>query len=67
MKDNDVYPLGTGKQEKELDEALKMEHAPITLLIAQNAPQVTEPRYSPADMLAENDTKDQYTDDSDTV
>jgi len=53
--------------EKDLDEAIKTERAPITLLIAQNAPLVTEPRYSPADMLAEYDTKDQYTDDSDTV
>ncbi len=44
-----------------------MERVPITLLVAQDAPQGMEPRDMLAEMLAEHDTKHPYTDDSDTV
>lgn len=60
-------PLSGLPLEAELEEALKMELAPITLLVAQNAPLVTEPPYTSGDMLAEHDTKCPYTDEADTV
>lgn len=51
----------------EKGDVLDMASAPITLLVAQYAPQVVEPRDMLAETLAEHDTKHPYTDDSDTV
>ena len=63
----EVNVVDTNQKQSEEGYILDRGRAPITFLVAQNAPQVVEPRDMLAEMLAEHDTKHPYTDDSDTV